>query len=1056
MDGPDSISIVICTHNRSQSLISTLESIYQSDDTIPLRVDILVVINNSDDDTADCLNSYKQANPTENFSLTWIEEPTPGKSNALNTAIRSTEHDYLCFIDDDQIVESGFITELINGIKTYRAKIFCGRIWPAWDGSEPRWVHATGRYAIPIRPFPEFDLGNNCVELSPDDRLPSGGNICVHRQVFETIGLFSTKLGPTGHNLMGGEDHEFLRRAVRNGFSVRYLPNLRQLHAIDSERTSFKYTLQKSYLRSKSGLISRSTELRPKGYMVRKIVEHGLAAAFTTNPDRRFFFLVRLAASLGELSGAISLALNRIRRSRLPWLQGDVCLALLLALALGGVGLFALMMGSRFGGTLVPAMEVALAMTILLSGKSLRDFSQTGPRMRDEVVWRYRAYGIFAMVRLSIATFIVSLILALPGSILATASAHALGRTSSPWWFNIALGFVGALVISSYMFVHWLVHNPGLVIASWQYRTAHLHRLSNWLSDGGVAWSGRGLIALTLLLVGFLATTLINRGYTETAAALALATASYLSALAFVAWYPRDDGRPGRPRARQPNLVLIGSDTLRSDRVGAFRNGAPLTPEIDKLARRGHQFTACYVPCARTAPSLISLFTGTWPHNHGIRDNFVSGEETILEAPALPSLLQSLGYRTAAVSDWCGADLGKFSFGFDILDLPDDQWNLKYLIRQGPKDIRLFLSMFLHNRVGRKILPEIYYLGGVPQTSALGNRGRHLISRLAATCEPFLLNIFYSTTHPPFASEYPYYLRHADPCYVGESKFAMARLTEPFEIIRRQGEPREEFDLDQILALYDGCVAQFDAEVGQLLAHLESEGLADNTIVVLYSDHGMEFFEHGTWGQGNSALGDFSARVPLIIADPRQNHAKRIDQVIRSIDLFPTLLELINAQPVKCDGCSVVPAMLDPGVNLKLRAFYETGIWIARVPGLPQGHLDYPELLELLDIPNEVSGSLSIKPEYWERVIIAKDRMVRDGRWKLVYQPLENGMRLALFDLDTDADCTHDLSVENPELVDRLWQELKSWIESDPVTRRHLGTMASVTAATPAFSADQS
>ena len=77
-------------------------------------------------------------------------------------------------------------------------------------------------------------------------------------------------------------------------------------------------------------------------------------------------------------------------------------------------------------------------------------------------------------------------------------------------------------------------------------------------------------------------------------------------------------------------------------------------------------------------------------------------------------------------------------------------------------------------------------MGGVPQTTQLGRRGRRMVSRLAASGEPFLLNLFYSTTHPPFASEYPYYVRHAKADYKGESKFAMARLTEPFEIIRRQ------------------------------------------------------------------------------------------------------------------------------------------------------------------------------------------------------------------------------------------------------------------------------
>ena len=150
------------------------------------------------------------------------------------------------------------------------------------------------------------------------------------------------------------------------------------------------------------------------------------------------------------------------------------------------------------------------------------------------------------------------------------------------------------------------------------------------------------------------------------------------------------------------------------------------------------------------------------------------------------------------MADWSGVDLGKFALVLEQKEIPNDQWNIKYLIRQGPKDLRLFLSLFTHNRLGRVFLPEISYLGGAPLTSQLGTRARSLVSRLADSGEPFFLNVFFSTTHPPFASEWPWYNRFSDRDYGGESKFAMARLTDPFEIIRRQGMPKEEFDLNHV------------------------------------------------------------------------------------------------------------------------------------------------------------------------------------------------------------------------------------------------------------------
>jgi len=233
------LAVVVCTYNRSASLVETLRSIYACGYTGEAVIDVLVVANNCSDDTLARLADFRAAHPRANLTLDWIEEPQAGKSHALNAAIAHTPHEALCFIDDDQTVEAGFLEQLVAGMRTHPENdIYCGRIWPAWDGSEPSWVHTQGEYAIPIRPFPEFDLGQASFALGPRDRYPSGGNIVVRRSVFETIGGFSVELGPTGHNLAGGEDHDFLKRAVVKGCTIRYLPGVRQLHAIDAERMS--------------------------------------------------------------------------------------------------------------------------------------------------------------------------------------------------------------------------------------------------------------------------------------------------------------------------------------------------------------------------------------------------------------------------------------------------------------------------------------------------------------------------------------------------------------------------------------------------------------------------------------------------------------------------------------------------------------------------------------------------------------------------------------------------------------------------------------------------
>ncbi|MBV1928450.1 MAG: sulfatase-like hydrolase/transferase [Gammaproteobacteria bacterium] len=482
---------------------------------------------------------------------------------------------------------------------------------------------------------------------------------------------------------------------------------------------------------------------------------------------------------------------------------------------------------------------------------------------------------------------------------------------------------------------------------------------------------------------------------------------------------------------------MIGSDTLRGDRLGAADYVRNLTPSIDQLTERSISFTNCYTPLARTAPSLTSLLTGTWPQNHGIRTNYPYAEQLKLPVDNLIATLNQAGYSTTAIADWAGADLGKIDFGFKQRYIPKDQWNLKYLLRQGPAGIRLFLSLFCHNRFGKKYLPELYYLAGIPLTKQLFSDTRELLSEVADSGEPFCINLFTATTHVPFGSNYPYYDLFTPKDYSGDSQFIMTKLASPEEIIEKQELGPEAFDVPQILNLYDGCVVQFDDEVGKLLSHLEDCGLADNTIVVIYSDHGADFFETGSWGQGNTLMGnDPSGRVPLIIHDPRQQQAHVVEQTVRTIDIAPSLLELLKLPPLKTqDGQSLVAAMNDPDVNLNLLAYQETGLWLGRVPGAHPQHLDYPNLLELLDIPDKKSGMLAIKSEFYSRVVEAKDRSIRNDRWKLIAMPTETGVIYRLFDLKKDPVCTKDLATSKIEIFNKLKVELDALIASDPVVR---------------------
>lgn len=1032
------LTILICTHNRADLLELALASLNAAQRPV-IPVQILVAANACTDDTAARMLTYQSQQVSNNWMpLRLIEVPTPGKSHALNRAIPEIDTELTAFVDDDHRVDANYLVAITHAAQSWPdAGLYCGRILPDWNGTEPAWVHDEGPYRVYPLPVPRYNQGDQPKTITAEEGpIPGGGNLVVRHHVFALAGQFSTELGPHGHDLGGGEDSEYVLRAMIRGIRCQYTPDIVQHHYVDIDRLKLSYLLKKSFQRTRSTSRIQGNGRIPL-YMWRKLAEYGLHSVFSRSWAKRRFFWMRTAAALGELQGRRESG-HRGKDLSLPPDHG-IFLLTVLAISTGICGLIAwIISGSAHWTGGLPALSVAGVGSMALLAKSLIDFSQTGPRIQKEVLTHYRRYTLFALARLSAWAFFIMLFTGSAGVLLYYMLNVSLGGewSSSLATLAAALGILGAVIVQ---FIRKLRFNPGLLVASMHYRISRFYGLWRWITPERIYLMQIICISATLLLLIVASLQLIKQNQMADLIALWAAVLFFAGTITWAAWLPearRSHRTSERTADAPPNILMIGSDTLRADRLGTLGYRRALTPNIDKLTELGILFANCYVPCARTAPSLISLMTGTWPHTHGIRDNFNADDVTRLKIDALPHLLKAQGYRTATISDWCGGDMGKFSFGFDYTDLPEDQWNLKYLIRQGPKDLRLFVSMFTHNRLGRLLLPEIYYLGGVPLTQPIGKYARRLVSRLANSTQPFFLNVFYSTTHPPFASEWPWYTQFSDPAYDGESKFAMARLTDPFEIIRQQGAPKEQFDLDQIIDLYDGCVAEFDDEVGKMLHHLDDCGLTSNTIVVVYSDHGMEFFEHDTWGQGNSAVGDFSSRIPLLIRDPRKHACGIVDQVVRSIDLAPTLLELIGASPTaSMDGVSLAACFEQHQYCPQLDAFNETGIWVANIPGLPEKHLRYPDLLELMGVPDRASGTMSIKPEYMMRIMDAKDRMIRRGQWKLTYQPLTNGHILQLFDIVADPMCKQNLIDQHADIAATLWQNLRLWIDRMPDTQ---------------------
>ena len=680
-------------------------------------------------------------------------------------------------------------------------------------------------------------------------------------------------------------------------------------------------------------------------------------------------------------------------------------------------------------------VAVSLCFVLLLIAKSVLDFSRSGPQIAEEVTRSYMGYAVWALARLGFWAFAITAAMASAGVVLYHALI-ALFRWRYHWFAALVAAGAAVGLITAVRVTNYLLYLPGGLVASLNYRASRLYPVWDMLTPARVAAIEGAALALFVVPVVLAAILLGRRGEARRALGFGAFLAAAAAVIVGSGWDPEPaPATAPTAAASRPNILMIGSDTLRADRVGVNGASRPLTLHIDSLAARGTDFQEYIVPLGRTGPSLVTLFTGTWPGTHGIRSNYAGDETLDLRVPTLPRLLGEAGYHTAVLADWAGSDLGKFRLGFDHVDTSPDQWNLKYLLRQGPKDIRLFLSLFTHNRFGKIFIPEVYYLAGMPLTAEVGRDTRRAIRRAAAEGKPFFINTFVAATHGPFSTTYPYYRLYTDPAYRGNSLFSMSDVSSIEDVLKAQAAGKQHFDVRQIMDIYDGAVKSFDDEVGRLLAYLRQSGLDKNTIVVVYSDHGVDLFEGETWGQGN-IVSDYTHRVPLVIYDPRRPGAGAVKRTVRAVDVAPTLLELAQAPvPASIEGQSLLPFMARGNAEPDRVAFAETGIWIAQVPGLPKDRIPYPSVLDLLEIPNKQSGTLAIKPEYRSVIVRAKSRLAREGRWALVYFPLTSGVRYSLYDIETDRAMRHDVIAEHPDIAERLKHKLDALMQAEAPVR---------------------
>ncbi len=299
------ISVIICTHNRAFLLPEVLNSLEKTEMPENIEIELVIVDNACSDNSFQVITEHVKKSK---FKIHPLKEPKQGKTFALNTAINNAAGDLLAFVDDDHIVSPGYFKAIRSAAANYPdCNIFCGRITPNWDGTEPPWIHDDTRY--PIRPFPipNFNMGDSVLEVQLDKGMfiPGAGNLVIKRSVFKNVGLFSEEFGPKGHNLQGGEDLEFIRRALKHGERLMYIPEILQYHHVDKNKLTLNYLIKKAYYRSMAAyqLSDKISSGAIPRYFYRMAAAHLLKSIFCLQQSARRYYLVKLASVMGEIQG---------------------------------------------------------------------------------------------------------------------------------------------------------------------------------------------------------------------------------------------------------------------------------------------------------------------------------------------------------------------------------------------------------------------------------------------------------------------------------------------------------------------------------------------------------------------------------------------------------------------------------------------------------------------------------------------------------------------------------------------------------------------------------
>lgn len=412
------------------------------------------------------------------------------------------------------------------------------------------------------------------------------------------------------------------------------------------------------------------------------------------------------------------------------------------------------------------------------------------------------------------------------------------------------------------------------------------------------------------------------------------------------------------------NVLVIAMDALQAKRVGHLGyKKAATTPNLDKLAKNSYSFKQAISPASWTVPTYLSVFSSMYPSVHGMTNRYTtftkeSKEQSNFkkrkpEIMTMAQVFKAAGYKTGGFTGDAGvsAILG-YDKGFDAYT-------------------------------------DETQFGGLENSTKKAFEWLDKNSK-----EKFFLFVHGYDSHGQFGLPEGYKSKF----WKGDKKSQYAGKKEEQAQIREaglKGEPVKLSKEDQEFwnAWYDGKIADADERVGVILKELEKRGLREKTMIVVFSDHGTEFYEHGRFDHGHT-LYDELIHVPWIISLPGQKTAKLISQQVTTLDMLPTLIDIVGVKAL--DG-------MDKQI---------------------QGR----SVKSLLENPKGAGHDVFVETDY-RNYTHKRGLRTADG-WKYI-QTLENGSE-ELFNLKADPKEQNNLATANKKKRDQLKEILSKHVAALP------------------------